>query len=381
MSSKPTPVPSGPSSSGASLSGPAATGLPATSLTSNPSARPAPTRPDANRPEASRPEPNRPQGPHFSVQSTPMSSPVRVFTESDLSNLRDGKHHLLYTCLGAHPDIVGGQVGTRFGVWAPNAQEVAIVCDANAWTHGVHMLSRVEDGHWGGFVAGLQPGDCYKFSLKNAWGQVEQKSDPFAFATELRPKSASIVSDLSGYSWQDRGWIERRGQTNWLEKPITTFEVHLGSWKRPKDGREFFNYKELAHMLVEYCQEMGYTHLQLLPITEHPFDGSWGYQTTGYFAPTSRFGTPRDFMYFVDYCHQHDIAVLVDWVPAHFPSDGHGLGRFDGTCLYEHADPRQGAHPDWGTLVFNFGRNEVRSFLMSSARFWLDGRSKTASRL
>ncbi len=302
----------------------------------------------------------------------PMSSPVPVFTESDLSNLRGGKHCLLYTCLGAHPDIVDGQTGTRFGVWAPNAQEVSIVCDANAWTHGVHMLSRVEDGHWGGFVAGLAPGACYKFSIKNAWGQIEQKSDPFAFASELRPKSASIVCDLQGYSWQDRGWIERRSQTNWLEKPITTFEVHLGSWKRPKDGREYFSYKELAHMLVEYCQEMGYTHLQLLPITEHPFDGSWGYQTTGYFAPTSRFGTPRDFMYFVDYCHQHDIAVLVDWVPAHFPSDGHGLGRFDGTCLYEHSDPRQGAHPDWGTLVFNYGRNEVRSFLLSSARFWLD---------
>jgi 1,4-alpha-glucan branching enzyme len=295
-----------------------------------------------------------------------------LFPDSDLNQLRNGQHCLLYTRFGAHPDVVDGVSGTRFAVWAPNAMEVCVLCDANGWKHGATPLYRIEDGNWSGFVPGLGTGTVYKYGIKNAWGQFEQKADPFAFAGELRPKSGSIVSDLGGYNWHDRGWLDRRRKSNWLEKPITTFEVHLGSWKRPKDGREFFNYRELAHMLVEYCQEMGYTHLQLLPITEHPFDGSWGYQTIGYFAPTSRFGTPQDFMYFVDYCHQHEVAVLVDWVPAHFPMDGHGLARFDGTCLYEHSDPRQGAHPDWGTLVFNYGRNEVRSFLLSSAKFWLD---------
>jgi 1,4-alpha-glucan branching enzyme len=319
-----------------------------------------------------RPEPTKTVGPHFPIHSMTATRPRQLLPDDELNQLRSGHHCLLYTRLGAHPDVVDGVSGTRFGVWAPNAQEVCVLCDANGWKQGETHLHRVEDGHWTGFVPGLGTGTVYKFGIKNAWGQLEQKADPFAFAGELRPKSGSIVSDLGGFNWHDRSWLERRRQTNWLERPITTFEVHLGSWKRPKDGREFFNYRELAHMLVDYCQEMGYTHIQLLPITEHPFDGSWGYQTIGYFAPTSRFGTPQDFMYFVDYCHQNDVAVLVDWVPAHFPMDGHGLARFDGTCLYEHSDPRQGAHPDWGTLVFNYGRNEVRSFLLSSARFWLD---------
>ena len=319
-----------------------------------------------------RSDPATTTGPHFPIGSMIPARTRPMFPDSDLNQLRNGQHCLLYTRFGAHPDVVDGVSGTRFAVWAPNAMEVCILCDSNGWKHGETPLFRVEDGNWSGFVPGLGTGTIYKYGIKNAWGQLEQKADPFAFAGELRPKSGSIVSDLGGYTWHDRNWLDRRRKSNWLEKPITTFEVHLGSWKRPKDGREFFNYRELAHMLVEYCQEMGYTHLQLLPITEHPFDGSWGYQTIGYFAPTSRFGTPQDFMYFVDYCHQHDVAVLVDWVPAHFPMDGHGLARFDGTCLYEHSDPRQGSHPDWGTLVFNYGRNEVRSFLLSSAKFWLD---------
>jgi 1,4-alpha-glucan branching enzyme len=319
-----------------------------------------------------RSDPATTTGPHFPIGSMIPARTRPLFPDSDLNQLRNGQHCLLYTRFGAHPDVVDGVSGTRFAVWAPNAMEVCILCDSNGWKHGETPLFRVEDGNWSGFVPGLGTGTIYKYGIKNAWGQLEQKADPFAFAGELRPKSGSIVSDLGGYTWHDRNWLDRRRKSNWLEKPITTFEVHLGSWKRPKDGREFFNYRELAHMLVEYCQEMGYTHLQLLPITEHPFDGSWGYQTIGYFAPTSRFGTPQDFMYFVDYCHQHDVAVLVDWVPAHFPMDGHGLARFDGTCLYEHSDPRQGSHPDWGTLVFNYGRNEVRSFLLSSAKFWLD---------
>jgi 1,4-alpha-glucan branching enzyme len=278
----------------------------------------------------------------------------------------------MYTVMGAHPDVREGVAGTRFAVWAPNAREVSVACDQNHWQHGQNPLTRIDDGVWTGFVPHLRAGSTYKFSLRDCWGTLQQKADPYAFASELRPKSASVVCDLSQYRWHDQAWLRRREMTNWYEQPITTYEVHLGSWRHPEDGRQFFNYRELAHMLVDYVRQMGYTHIQLLPITEHPFDGSWGYQTIGYFAPTSRHGTPQDFMYFVDYCHQHNIGVLVDWVPAHFPTDGHGLARFDGTCLYEHEDPRQGAHPDWGTLVFNYGRTEVRNFLLSSARFWLD---------
>ena len=278
----------------------------------------------------------------------------------------------MYTVMGAHPDVRDGVAGTRFSVWAPNAREISVACDLNHWQHGANPLSRIDDGVWTGFVPGLRSGSTYKYSVRDSWGHVQQKADPYAFASELRPKSASVVWDLGNYRWHDQAWVRRREMTNWYEQPITTYEVHLGSWRHPEDGRQFYNYRELAHMLVDYVRQMGYTHIQLLPITEHPFDGSWGYQTIGYFAPTSRHGTPQDFMYFVDYCHQNNIGVLVDWVPAHFPTDGHGLARFDGTCLFEHEDPRQGAHPDWGTLVFNYGRTEVRNFLLSSARFWLD---------
>lgn len=286
--------------------------------------------------------------------------------------MRRGLHCLLYTKMGAHPDVVDGVAGARFAVWAPNAHEVSVVCDQNHWEPGRSPLRKIDDGIWTGFLPGVTHGSPYKFALRDFWGNYQQKADPFAFWSELRPKSASVVYDLRHYNWSDREWLHRRGMTDWFKQPVSTYEVHLGSWRNPRDGRRFFNYRELAHMLVDYAKQMGYTHLQLLPVTEHPFDGSWGYQTIGYFAPTSRFGTPHDFMYFVDYCHQEGIGVLVDWVPAHFPTDGHGLGRFDGTCLYEHEDPRQGAHPDWGTLVFNYSRNEVRNFLLSSARFWLD---------
>lgn len=286
--------------------------------------------------------------------------------------MRHGMHCLMYSIMGAHPDVQEGAPGVRFAVWAPNAREVSIVCDANYWEHGRNPLHRVDDGNWAGFVPGMRHGDTYKYSISTSGGQFAQKADPYAFYSEMRPKSASVVFDLGHYRWHDQPWIRRREMTNWYEQPISLYEVHLGSWRKPRDGRQFFNYRELAPMLVDYVRQMGYTHIQLLPITEHPFDGSWGYQTVGYFAPTSRHGTPHDFMYFVDYCHQHNVGVLVDWVPAHFPTDAHGLARFDGTCLFEHADPRQGSHPDWGTLVFNYGRNEVRNFLLSSARFWLD---------
>jgi 1,4-alpha-glucan branching enzyme len=278
----------------------------------------------------------------------------------------------MYRTLGAHLDTVDGIAGTRFAVWAPNATEVSVVCNANGWVAGRNCLRGSDSGIWSGFVAEIGVGEHYKYAVRTKGGDYLEKSDPVAFFAEEPPKTASIVCELGGFSWQDDAWLRHRETTNWLQQPVTVYEVHLGSWKRPKDGRSHFNYKELAHMLVDYAHEMGYTHLQLMPITEHPFDGSWGYQTTGYFAPTSRHGTPHDFMYFVDYCHQAQIGVLIDWVPAHFPSDGHSLGRFDGSSIYEHADPRQGFHPDWGTYIFNYDRNEVCAFLLSSARFWIE---------
>ena len=287
--------------------------------------------------------------------------------------ISDGKQAAMYQHLGAHLDRVNGVDGTRFAVWAPSAREVSILCDQTHWQHGNFWLNGSDSGVWSGFVPGVAHGATYKFGIRTPTGEVLEKSDPYAFFCEMRPKTASIVYDLGNFEWHDADWRKRRETTNWFEQPISVYEVHLGSWRKPTEPeRLYFSYRELAHMLVEYCHEMGYTHLQLMPITEHPFDGSWGYQTTGYFAPTSRFGTPHDFMYFVDYCHQHGVGVLVDWVPGHFPMDAHSLGRFDGTCCYEHADPRLGEHPDWGTYIFNYGRFEVRDFLLSSARFWLD---------
>ncbi|MDX1968360.1 MAG: 1,4-alpha-glucan branching protein GlgB [Planctomycetaceae bacterium] len=278
----------------------------------------------------------------------------------------------MYRHLGAHLDVVDGVTGTQFRVWAPNAREVSVLCDANSWTHGRNWLNSSDNGVWWGFVPGLKQGDTYKFGVRTQAGHLVQKSDPYAFYSEVPPRTASVVYDLGGYAWQDDAWLQKREVSNWYEQPVAVYEVHLGSWKRPKDGRQYFNYRELAAPLVEYVSNLGYTHIELMPVTEHPFDGSWGYQTTGYFAATSRFGSPHDLMYLIDYCHQHGIGVLMDWVPAHFPTDGHSLGSFDGTCCYEHADPRQGFHPDWGTLIFNYGRSEVRDFLLSSARFWIE---------
>ncbi|GAB4149578.1 MAG: 1,4-alpha-glucan branching protein GlgB [Planctomycetaceae bacterium] len=278
----------------------------------------------------------------------------------------------MYHTLGAHLKVVDGQPGTWFAVWAPNACEVSVIWDGNGWTPGQNHLWGSDSGIWSGFVAGMNKGDAYKFAIKTRTGEIIEKSDPYAFQTEHPPKTASIVYGDSEYTWQDATWIEKRKTTDWFASPIAIYEVHLGSWKRPEDGRRYFSYSELAKMLVDYVHEMGYTHLQLMPISEYPFDGSWGYQATGYFAPTSRYGTPDDFRAFVDYCHQNNVGVLIDWVPAHFPTDGHALGRFDGTAIYEHEDPRQGFHPDWNTYIFNYGRNEVRDFLLSSARFWID---------
>tara|TARA_R110002111_G_scaffold100976_6_gene156550 strand:+ start:113409 stop:115415 length:2007 start_codon:yes stop_codon:yes gene_type:complete len=295
-----------------------------------------------------------------------------LFTPAELHALKTGMHCTMYHSMGAHLDEVNGLKGTRFAVWAPNAQEVCIICDSNHWKHGENYLNSSDAGVWSGFIPKISEGEAYKFSLRGENGEYFEKSDPYAFYSELRPKTASIVYNLENFPWQDSEWVKKREETDWHNKPMAIYEVHLGSWKRPKDGRQFFTYRELAKQLIEYVQQMGYTHIQLMPITEHPFDGSWGYQTTGYFSPTSRFGTPHDLMYFVDYCHQAGIGVLFDWVPGHFPTDGHSLGRFDGTCLYEHEDPRKGFHPDWGTYIFNYGRNEIRDFLLSGAHFWID---------
>ncbi|MEZ6130312.1 MAG: 1,4-alpha-glucan branching protein GlgB [Planctomycetaceae bacterium] len=274
----------------------------------------------------------------------------------------------LYRYLGAH----AFESGVRFAVWAPNAREVSVISDGNGWTHSQDWLQGSDTGVWSGFVPGAVPGTRYKYAIRTQDGRILEKSDPVAFAAELRPDTASIVWNLRDFEWHDQDWLNRRNSTNWLEAPVSAYEVHPGSWKRPGDGRAYHNYRELAHLLADYVLEVGYTHVQLMPITEHPFDGSWGYQTTGYFAPTSRFGTPHDFQYFIDYLHQQGIGVLLDWVPGHFPTDAHGLAQFDGTHLYEHADPRLGYHPDWNTLIFNYGRREVTEFLLSSARFWCD---------
>ena len=277
-----------------------------------------------------------------------------------------------YDRLGAHISSEAGTKGTRFAVWAPNAREVSVICEANGWEHGVAPLASSNDGVWSGFVAGIHSGTSYKYSIRTQAGELVDKADPYGFACEVRPQTASIVQDLSGFDWHDDEWLNRRRDTDCLAQPVSIYEVHLGSWRRPSGGRDWFSYQELADQLIEYCTGLGYTHLQLLPVTEHPFDGSWGYQVTAYFAPTSRFGTPRDFMEFVDRCHQAGLGVLIDWVPAHFPNDPHGLAWFDGTALYEHDDPRRGVHPDWNTHIFNYGREEVRDFLLSSARFWCE---------
>jgi 1,4-alpha-glucan branching enzyme len=277
-----------------------------------------------------------------------------------------------YSELGAHVAEQGGVTGTHFAVWAPNARNVSLVCDSNEWQRETNPLSPADGGVWSAFVPNIQPGEKYKYSVVDVRGNHVDKADPYAFQAEYRPATASIVCNLDGYSWADDEWMTFRQSANWLERPMSIYEVHLGSWRRPKDGRDYFTWEELADQLIAYCHELGYSHLQLMPVSEHPFDGSWGYQVTGYFAPTSRFGTPHEFMLFVDRCHQAGIGVLVDWVPAHFPTDAHGLGRFDGTGLYEHEDHRRGYHPDWNTYIFNYGRQEVREFLLSSARFWCD---------
>ena len=298
-----------------------------------------------------------------------------LLSDFDLYLMGEGTHYQKYEKMGAHPAVVDGIAGVQFGVWAPNAMRVSVVGDFNQWDGRVNsMRNRGPSGVWELFVPGLAEGAVYKYEIRPiSGGPPLLKSDPYGFRSELRPKTGSIVARLDHHQWNDSGWIEWRSRNDWLSSPISIYEVHLGSWRRVmEDGNRWLTYSELADQLIPYLKRMGYTHVELMPVMEHPFDGSWGYQTLGYFAATSRFGKPEDFMAFVDRFHQAGIGVILDWTPAHFPSDGHGLGEFDGTHLYEHADPRQGRHPDWGTLVFNYGRNEVQNFLISNAVFWLD---------
>jgi 1,4-alpha-glucan branching enzyme len=294
--------------------------------------------------------------------------------ELDLWLFAEGNHLELYDVLGSHPREIGGVRGTQFAVWAPNASRVSVVGDWNHWDGRVHpMRLRREAGVWEIFLPDVGPGARYKYELLGPGGDLlPLRADPFAQRSERRPANASIVAARSAYAWSDDGWLHVRGAKQRRDAPIQIYEVHLGSWRRiPEEGDRFLTYRELAEQLIPYVVELGFTHIELLPVTEHPFDQSWGYQTTGWFAPTSRFGDPDDFRAFVDAAHAAGIAVILDWVPGHFPTDAHALGNFDGTPLYEHADPREGYHHDWGTYVFNLGRNEVRNFLIASALYWL----------
>ncbi len=299
---------------------------------------------------------------------------ISMLSNDDLFLFNEGSHYRLYEKLGAHPTVADGVEGTCFAVWAPNAKQVSVTGEFNGWDKSSHPLSpKGQSGIWEGFIPGAAKGTIYKYYLvSHRRGYRVEKADPFALYAETPPRTASVVWDLD-YAWRDQQWMEKRRTHNALDAPISVYEVHLGSWRRvPEKGNRHLSYRELGPRLTDYLKQLGFTHVEFLPVMEHPFYGSWGYQTTGYFAPTSRYGTPEDFMYLVDYLHQHDIGVILDWVPSHFPNDEHGLGYFDGTHLYEHSDPRQGIHPDWNSFIFNYSRHEVRSFLLSSALFWLD---------
>ncbi len=301
------------------------------------------------------------------------SHPDDFITDFDLYLLNEGTHWKSYEKLGAHFRELNGVKGVNFAVWAPNATNVSVIGEFNNWNPKANpMRKHIPSGFWETFVPDVKEWATYKYLVSNG-DNVYEKSDPYGFFAEVPPHTASKVVDLDRYQWNDADWQKKRESYNWLNEPMSIYEVHLGSWRRPGDDpHRWLTYRDIADMLVEYVLEMGYTHVELLPVAEHPLSASWGYQVVGYYSVTSRYGGPEDFMYFVDQCHQNGIGVIVDWVPAHFPRDGHGLRQFDGTALYEHADPKQGEHRDWGTLIFNYGRNEVRNFLISNALFWLD---------
>jgi 1,4-alpha-glucan branching enzyme len=302
----------------------------------------------------------------------PVPKDVSLLTDADIYIFNEGNHFRLYDKLGAHPITMNDMSGVYFAVWAPNARQVSVVGDFNGWNRDSHPLhARGTSGIWEGFIPDIGNGTVYKYALtSHLGGQQFEKADPFMFHSETPPKSASVVWGLD-YDWSDEEWMATRYQHQSLASPMSIYEMHMGSWMRGDDNR-MLNYRELAPRLVEYLRRLGYTHVEFLPIMEHPFYGSWGYQTIGYFAPSSRYGTPQDFMYLIDQLHQNGIGIILDWVPSHFPSDGHGLGNFDGTHLYEHEDSRLGWHPDWQSYIFNYGRHEVRCFLLSSALYWLD---------
>lgn len=334
------------------------------------------------------------EGDHERVVYDPYAFRSPVLTDFDVHLFAEGNHHRIYEKMGSHVTEVNGVKGVYFAVWAPNARNVSLLGDFNYWDGRQHQMRKFGNGVWDLFIPGLGYGEHYKYEIKNWDGHIYEKSDPYGFYQEVRPKTASIVANLDSYKWNDADWMEQRRHTDLLTQPISVYECHLGSWmhgssaepaKLPNGeeepvviaaelnpGARFLTYRELAAKLIPYVKDLGFTHIELLPVAEHPFDGSWGYQVTGFYAPTSRFGSPEDFMYFVDQCHLNGIGVIVDWVPGHFPKDGHGLAFFDGTHLYEHADPRKGEHKGWGTLVFNYGRNEVRNFLVANAVFWFD---------
>ena len=309
---------------------------------------------------------------HEHITHDPYDFPPQL-SDFDLHLFGEGKHWHAYRILGAHPKVVDDVAGVLFAVWAPNAERVSVAGNFNRWDGRIHpMRVRGDSGVWELFIPDLEPGTLYKFEIRNRnSGDIFLKSDPYGQAFEQRPQTASIVVDESPFNWHDQDWMAKRETADWLHAPLSIYEVHLGSWQRGYEG-EFLNYRELAKRLVDYVQEMGFTHIELMPITEHPYDPSWGYQTTGYYAPTSRFGSPEDFHWFVDYCHRHGIGVFLDWVPAHFPKDAHGLAWFDGEPLYEHADTRRGEHLDWSTLIYNYSRHEVKNFLLSNALYWLE---------
>ena len=305
------------------------------------------------------------------VQYDPYCFPP-VLGDLDLHLFGEGKHWHIYRILGSHAVEFEGVPGIRFAVWSPNAERVSVVGDFNAWDGRANpMRVRGGSGVWELFIPGLEAGGFYKYEIRDRATHIHIKIDPYAQAFQERPQTAGLLAVDSAFDWSDADWMEQRAKTNWQQAPMSVYEVHLGSWRRDPEGN-FLNYRVLAHEIADYVKELGFTHIELMPITEHPLDASWGYQCTGYFAPTSRFGTPDDFRYFVDHFHREGIGVLLDWVPAHFPKDAYALARFDGTALYEHADPRLGEHKDWGTLIFNFGRNEVRNFLLASALYWLE---------
>ena len=334
------------------------------------------------------------EGEHERVIYDPYAFRSRRLSDFDLHLFAEGSHHRLYEKMGAHPTQIDGVDGVYFALWAPNARNISVLGDFNHWDGRKHQMRKGNGGIWELFIPGSDIGDRYKYEIKNNEGHIYEKSDPYGFRQEVRPKTASIVTDLEAYAWHDQDWMEKRRHTDPLTQPISVYEVHLGSWlhasstepaKGPdgalepvvtvaelKPGARFLTYRELAEKLIPYVKDLGFTHIELLPIAEHPFDGSWGYQVTGYFAATSRYGSPDDLMYFIDQCHQNGIGVIVDWVPGHFPKDGHGLAFFDGTHLYEHSDSRKGEHKEWGTLVFNYARHEVRNFLVANALFWFD---------